>query len=138
MEKKLICNLLLTAIISTAAVSNLSSQEWNQFRGPNRDCRVTGFIAPEKWPAGLKQVWKVTGGTGDASPVIAGNRVYVHTRQGTEEALLCLDAATGKELWKSSYPSPAVTGPAASHPGPRGTPSVSAGKVVSFGAAAIL
>ena len=114
------------------------SQDWPQWRGINRDSKVTGFKAPASWPAELKQEWKVTVGTGDATPVLVGNRMYLNTRQGDQEVVLCIDAATGKELWKNQYPSTPVTGPAGSHPGPRSTPAVANGKVVTFGASAIL
>jgi outer membrane protein assembly factor BamB len=114
------------------------SQDWTQFRGTGRDSRVTGFKAPSTWPAELTQVWKVQVGTGDATPVLVGKKMYLNTRQGDNEMILCLDASTGKELWKDQYPSTAVTGPAGSHPGPRSTPAVAEGKVVTFGAAGIL
>ncbi len=117
---------------------SLYSQDWPQFRGAGRDSKVTGFSAPPSWPAGLSQQWKVTVGTGDASPVLVSGRVYLHARQGDDEAVLCLDAATGKEVWKSTYPAPAVSGPSASHPGPRSTPTVAGGKVVTFGVSGIL
>jgi outer membrane protein assembly factor BamB len=105
----------------------------------NRDSKVTGFKTPAVWPAELKQAWKVTVGFSDATPVLAGNKIYLNTRQGDQEAILCLDAATGKELWKTTYAAMAVTGPSASqHPGPRGTPAVSNGKIVTFGASGIL
>ena len=134
-------NRVLSAmVIALIMISSLNSysQDWPQWRGISRDSKVTGFKAPSSWPAELKQEWKVTVGFGDATPVLAGNRIYLNTRQGNDEVILCLDAATGKELWKNQYPSSAVTGPAASHPGPRSTPSVSDGKVVTFGATAIL
>ncbi len=115
-----------------------AAQDWPQFRGINRDSKVTGFKAPAAWPAELTQVWKVQVGTGDATPALSGKKIYLNTRQGDNEVILCVDAASGKELWKSSYPSPAVTGPAGSHPGPRSTPAVSGGKVVTFGAAGIM
>jgi outer membrane protein assembly factor BamB len=99
---------------------------------------VTGFKAPSNWPAELKQVWKVPVGFGDATPILSGNKIYLNTRQGNDEVILCLDAATGKEIWKDQYPSNAVTGPASSHPGPRSTPSIANGKIVTFGASAIL
>jgi outer membrane protein assembly factor BamB len=117
---------------------NSFSQDWPQWRGIGRDCKVTGFKAPAAWPAELKQEWKVIVGFGDATPVLSGNRLYLNTRQGNDEVILCLDAATGKEVWKSQYPSTAVTGPAAAHPGPRSTPSVADGRVYTFGATAIL
>ena len=129
-------SLIITLIIFNSTSS--FSQDWPQWRGLNRDCKVTGFTAPVTWSAELKQEWKVTVGFGDATPVLVGNKIYLNTRQGDNEAILCLDAASGKELWKNQYPSIAVTGPAGSHPGPRSTPAVLNGKVVTFGASAIL
>jgi len=116
----------------------LFSQDWPQFRGIGRDSKATGFQTPKAWPAELKQVWKANVGFGDASPILTGNRIYLATRQDANEVILCLDAETGKEIWKSTYPAPAVTGPASSHPGPRGTPAISDGKVVTFGVSGIL
>jgi len=118
--------------------TNLLSQDWPQFRGIGRDSKVTGFKAPSAWPTELTQQWKITVGTGDATPVLVGKKLYLHTRQGSDEVILCLNASTGKELWKNSYASDAVTGPSASHPGPRSTPAVANGKVVTFGASGIL
>jgi len=134
-------HLIISAIVTLIAISttNSFSQDWPQWRGMNRDSKVTGFKAPSAWPVDLKQEWKVTVGFSDATPVLVGNKIYLNTRQGDQEVILCVDAATGKELWKTSYPSMAVTGPSASqHPGPRGTPAVSNGKIVTFGAAGIL
>jgi outer membrane protein assembly factor BamB len=127
-------------VIALTLISSVNSfsQDWPQWRGIGRDCKVTGFKAPAAWPAELKQEWKVVVGFGDATPVLSGNRLYLNTRQGNDEVILCLDAATGKEVWKSQYPSAAVTGPAAAHPGPRSTPSVADGRVYTFGATAIL
>jgi len=99
---------------------------------------VTGFKAPKTWPTELTQVWKVSVGTGDATPLLIGKKIYIHARQGGDEVILCLDAATGKELWKESYPAAAVTGPAGSHPGPRSTPAFSDGKIVTFGVSGII
>jgi outer membrane protein assembly factor BamB len=118
--------------------ADLYSQDWPQWRGINRDGKVAGFKSPASLPADLKQEWKVTVGTGDATPVLSGNMIYLNTRQGDQEAVLCLDASTGKELWKTMYPSIEVTGPARSHPGPRCTPAISNGKLVTYGAAGIL
>jgi outer membrane protein assembly factor BamB len=133
-------NLLICVIAVLIIFSSIDSfsQDWPQWRGTGRDSKVTGFKAPTSWPAQLKQEWKVTVGFGDATPALTGNKIYLNTRQGADEVVLCLDALTGKELWKNQYPSSAVTGPAGSHPGPRSTPAVANGKIVTFGASAIL
>ena len=129
---------LITVLIITGSLST-SAQDWPQFRGINRDGKVTGFKAPQAWPKELTQQWKINVGFGDATPVLVGKKLYLSTRQGTDEVVLCLDAATGKELWKNVYAAPAVTGPSASqHPGPRSTPAVASGKVVTFGVTGIL
>jgi outer membrane protein assembly factor BamB len=121
------------------SADSLYSQDWPQWRGINRDGIVTGFKAPATWPATLTEVWKINVGWGDGSPALAGGKLYSLTRQGTNEVILCIDAATGKELWRNSYASDSVLGPSASaHPGPRSTPAVSNGKVVTFGVTGIL
>lgn len=134
-KSKQLIGLTVVFLISTIT---LFSQDWPQFRGVGRDSKVTGFKVPASWPSELKLQWKVTVGTGDATPVLIGKKLYLHTRQGGDEVILCLDAATGKELWRNSYPVEPVTGPPSSHPGPRSTPAVADGKVVTFGVSGIL
>ena len=126
---------VLTVSILSLAVITVQAQDWPQWRGPNRDGIVTGFNAPQAWPAQLTQTWKVDAGSGDATPALVNNRLYVFTKQGDNEILQCLDASSGKQVWQSTgYPSPAITGPAASHPGPRSSAAFSDGKVVTLGA----
>jgi outer membrane protein assembly factor BamB len=114
------------------------AQDWPQWRGPNRDGKVAGFSAPRVWPKALTQGWKTAVGLGDATPALVGNRLYVFTRQGDDEVALCLDAGSGKELWREKYAAQAVTGAAGSHPGPRSSPTVADGKVVTLGVGGIL
>jgi outer membrane protein assembly factor BamB len=115
-----------------------AAQDWPQWRGPNRDGKVTGFTAPEKWPTALAQKWKTTVGQGDATPALVGDKLYVFTRQGDDEVLQCLSAADGKEVWQSKYAAQAVTGAAARHPGPRSSPTVADGKVITLGVGGVL
>ena len=116
----------------------LFAQDWNQWRGTNRESRVTGFIAPKKWPAELSQKWRITVGNGDATPALVGNRLYVFTRQDSHEVTMCLDAKSGKELWQDKYSAQIVPAPAGSHPGPRSSPAVSDGKIITLGVGGIL
>jgi outer membrane protein assembly factor BamB len=137
MKKHVLVISLLSSLILMYSPDTFS-QDWPQWRGINRDCVVKGFQAPSSWPAELKQQWKVSVGFGDATPVLIGDKIYLNTRQGDNEVILCLNASSGKEIWKNQYPAMAVTGPAASHPGPRSTPAVANGKIITFGATAIL
>ncbi len=114
------------------------AHDWPQWRGPNRDGKVVGFTAPKSWPSRLEAKWKVSVGQGDATPALVGGRLYAFTRQGGEEVLSCLSAADGKVVWQAKYAARAVTGPAASHPGPRSSPTVAEGKVVTLGVGGVL
>ena len=137
-KTRLPIKVLIVALV-ILSTTNIYAQDWTQWRGINRDGKVTGFKAPTAWPTELTQVWKINVGWGDGTPVLSGGKLYLLTRQGTDEVILCLDAATGKELWKNSYAAAAVAGPSASaHPGPRSTPAISNGKVVTFGVTGIL
>ena len=42
---------------------------------------------PATWPRALTRKWDAVVGVGHSSPVIAGTRVVVHTRQGTREVI---------------------------------------------------
>src|SRR5712692_5213685 len=90
------CVLLLSA-------SCVCAQDWPQWRGPNRNAKAEGFKAPQTWPKELTQKWKVTVGSGDATPALVGDKLYVFTRQGGDEVIRCVEAATEKELWQDKY-----------------------------------
>jgi outer membrane protein assembly factor BamB len=125
------CVVLITA-------GSVFAQDWPQWRGPNRDGRVAGFTTPETWPEALVEKWKTTVGSGDATPALVGGKLYVFARQGEEEVTLCLDASDGKEIWQNRYAAQAVTGAASRHPGPRSSPAVAEGKVVTLGVGGVV
>jgi outer membrane protein assembly factor BamB len=127
----------MIAVLSGCAVlvsaTLVQAQDWPQWRGSNRDGKAVGFTAPATWPKELNRKWKITVGQGDATPALVGNKLYVFARQEGREVAMCLDAATGKELWKEGYDALAATGPASRHPGPRSSPTVLDGKVITYG-----
>ncbi len=114
------------------------AQDWPQWRGSNRDGKVTGFTAPQNWPETPTQVWSVSVGLANSTPALVGDKLYVFTRQGEEEITRCLDAASGKELWQDKYEAVTVTGPATGHPGPRSSVTAAEGKVLTLGVGNIL
>ena len=110
------------------------AQDWPQWRGSNRDAKIKGFTIPDSWPKELTQKWKITVGEGtDSTPALVGDKLYVFTRQGGEEVTLCLNADTGKEIWKDSYEAPANLSADRGHAGPRSSPAVADGMIVTFG-----
>jgi outer membrane protein assembly factor BamB len=81
-------------------------------------------------------MWKVSVGLGDATPALVKDKIFIFSKVGENEVVQCLDAATGKQVWQSAgYPAPVVSGPAASHPGPRSSVTVAEGKLITVGVA---
>ena len=89
--------------------------DWPQWRGSNaNDIADEPSGWPKAWPP--KMLWTAEMGLGCATPIIADGRLYVMgwtanapgrptgNPPGTD-SLWCLDPATGKTLWKQSYPS---------------------------------
>lgn len=140
-------SILITAALSSALVAQgpapspaLSRIEgWPQWRGPNRDGVASSFTAPATWPAQLTKRWQATVGVGHASPVVAGNRVVVHARQGTREIVAAYDLASGKPLWQDGVEAPYTMNQAAlGHgPGPKSTPAIADGRVFTLGISGI-
>lgn len=126
------------AVPFTVAAGAIAA-DWPQWRGANGEAKVADFNAPQTWPKELKEQWHAAVGAGDATPAVVGDKVYVFSRQGADEVLRCLDVSDGKPLWESKYePGVSVNGPAGQHPGPRSSPAVGDGKVVTIGVSGIL
>jgi outer membrane protein assembly factor BamB len=130
---------VLAAAVIAVSATCAPAQDWPQWRGANRDAKASGFTVPKEWPKELSQKWSTPVGAGDSSPALVGNKLYVFSRDGGDEVIRCLDAATGKEVWKDKYEVPAISGPAAGqHSGPRSSPTVADGKVFTLGVSGIL
>lgn len=129
---------LITGGALALAASAAWAQDWPQWRGPHRDGKAPAFTAPKTWPKDLTPKWKVAVGEGVATPALVGDKLYVFARQEGGEVARCLEAATGKELWKEKYDSLGATGPASGFSGPRSSPTVTDGKVVTLGIRGVL
>ena len=123
-----------------ASVLYAQANDWTEWRGPNRDGSVPSFTAPASWPESLTSRWSVDVGLGYATPLVAGNRVFVFSRQGDDEVMSTLDVATGNVIWKVGYAAPfTMNKSTARHgPGPKSTPILSDGRLFSIGMTGIV
>ncbi len=135
-------NKLVTATFIGYAALGASgvAADWPQWRGPYRSGEALSFIEPAQWPEKLAERWKITVGGGHSSPVLVGNRIYLHTRQQENEIISAIDAATGKIIWQDRYPAAYRINPAAAGhgPGPKSTPVVANGRVIALGISGVL
>lgn len=137
---------LLTILCGPFLAGTLAySDDWPQWRGPNRDgvWKETGL--PEKFPAGgLPIRWRAPAGNGFASPVVAQGRVYLIdaelTRPQAQERIRCFDEQTGNQIWQHidrvTYPERAYA--ANNLGGPNATPIVQNGKLYTLGRRGLL
>ena len=129
---------LLLVVCGASLSLSLQAQrpaDWTQWRGPNRD-GAAPFTVPPAWPDKLTQKWKLEVGSGYATPIVVGNRVYVFARQGDNEVMMALDADTGKEVWKNAgYPAiyTMQSATVVHGPGPKSTPAFANGRLFTIG-----
>jgi len=114
------------------------AQDWPQFLGPTRNGKYAGTDITAVFPkTGPQVVWKKAIGQGFSGPVVADGKLILFHRVGDKESVECLDSATGKEIWRFDYPTH-YRDDFGFDEGPRSTPSISAGRVYTFGAEGIL
>jgi outer membrane protein assembly factor BamB len=124
---------LLVSFVTTASLAQ--GPDWPQWRGQGRDGVVQGSTLPAELPAELNKLFEVEVGSGHSSPVVVGEHIYLHTRQGEDEVVQALELRTGKTVWRHSTETPYRRNPAAmSHgKGPKSTPVVSGDNLCTLG-----
>ena len=126
---------LFPLFLLVAGLTPATAQNWPQWRGLNRDGAAT-FTAPNAWPEKLTLKWKVDVGTGYAAPITVGDRVYAFSRQGEDEVMRALDAASGKTIWETRYNATYKPNSAATRThgtGPKSTPTFADGRLFTLG-----
>lgn len=122
------------------AHAGLQTQNWNQWRGPNRDGVGDAAALPADLPSELTKVWSVTVGEGYSGPLVIDDTAYVFSREDGDEILRALALVDGSEIWTQSYPASfAVESAARSHgPGPKSTPVYADGRIFTLGISGVL
>ena len=139
-SQRLMIGVVLLAASTAVATAQNAGPDWPQWRGPRRDGTLTSFTEPKVWPDTLTQRWKITVGDGYSTPIVVGNRVFQFSRQGENEMMRAIDAATGKVIWEKSYAAPFEMNSGAKRhgPGPKSTPTFADGRVFTLGMSSIV
>ena len=109
--------------------------QWPAFRGPKGDdiSPDTGLL--KEWPTGgPKQLWVYDkAGMGYSGFSIVDGRLYTMGSRGEDVTVVCVDIATGKELWAQAVSKDDQQGYNTGWGnGPRGTPTYSEGHVYTI------
>jgi outer membrane protein assembly factor BamB len=131
---------LFVVLICYVLTIPAAAQDWNQWRGSTRDGVVSGATLPKTWPNAVRRVWRVDVGEGYSSPVVAGGRLFVHSRRDPEELVTALDLESGKQLWQQKYQAPFAKNQYAVQmaKGPNSTPLVIGDRVYTLGVTGVL
>ncbi len=122
---------LVLLTVSGLAVAGLPASEWPQFRGPQRDGLSVDTDLLSTWPeSGPPELWRVPIGTGYSGMAVVGTRLFTMDSDTEREFAVCLDASSGKELWRTPI------GPLFESyfgNGPRSTPTIDGDRVYVLG-----
>lgn len=101
---------------------------WTFVRGPTYDGHSAEINLADEWPNdGPPILWYRDLGQGYSAFVAQGRRVYTQAQSFGGQYVYCLDADTGKTLWRYRYAAPYEL--IGVYPGPRATPTLSDGFV---------
>lgn len=93
-------------VLACGLIARAGDSQWPRFRGPNGAGISDAKGIPATW-ADEDYAWKAKlPGMGHSSPVVWGSRLFVTCGdpKTATRMLLCLDAATGKTLWRRDFP----------------------------------
>lgn len=96
----------LVAVLMFGVASIAIADDWSQFRGSGGMSVAQGKV-PKSFDNSTNIAWKVSlPAKGASGPIVVGDRVIVTCSGGDKQDQLytvCLDAKTGKELWKQEF-----------------------------------
>ena len=94
----------LASALALCGLLNIEARaDWLHYRGPHMNGSST-----EKLPAALNKqgpapLWKASLGTGSSAISVANGRVFSMGNVHEKDTVYCLDANSGKEIWRHEY-----------------------------------
>ncbi|HIG26743.1 MAG TPA: hypothetical protein EYQ50_02695 [Verrucomicrobiales bacterium] len=116
----------------------IEADDWPEFLGndKNGSSKERGLLS--QWPqTGPPAIWDISIGSGYGAPSVKKGLLVFHHRRSNQEIVECLDAISGKTIWKQGYPSRFID-PFGYSNGPRCSPILTDKLCYTFGAEGVL
>ncbi len=108
--------------------------DWPRFRGASNNGQASGEVIETSDKPSIKKVWSKVAGPSWGSVIAIDGWLYTIEQRGADEAIICLNASDGHEVWAAKYPARFEDKTQVSGVGPRGTPTFHNGILYSVGA----
>ena len=131
---------LAALLVVAATAQDPAPAAWPQWGGPQRNFRIADADIPRTWgEGGPAQLWRRALGEGYSSILADGDLLFTMYRDGDEEVIVALDAATGATRWRHAYDAPLLHNGYfdvwlnSAGPGPYASPLLAGGGVFTIG-----
>lgn len=89
----------LCLALATVTAEEIASSNWPQFRGPGGNSVATAQSIPTEFGPAKNLRWRIALGTGNSSPCIWDDRIFVTAHESGTLKMICLRRSDGRQLW---------------------------------------